>query len=194
MKVLTIAGCCAAVFLVSCRPHDAAIPSVDGSQEIRVAARYEVRSRAPLLIRGDDKTAEELLLRVPASELGLDLRADPLFYIYDFRSSQPRSTSDLSGLKPVPLTRDLVRYVDDRGDSLSEPIVDSRTSEVIAECPISMKGTLMPICDLTPFRVGPFEVELSVALNDLQKRRAIQSAAFGWLNKHRQRLGTTQHD
>ena len=53
--------------------------------------------------------------------------------------------------------------------------------DVIADCPVAMKGTPNPICNLSPIAVGPFTATSSIAETDMGRYRVVLNAIAGWL-------------
>lgn len=167
----------------ACSAGEARLVSIDGKSVLVVPADLEAQSRVIGLGRADtDETSSSILLVLPGSELGLHLANRPTILIYDSRSASPIQKPNLARFVVRPIENELLRATEESGLGLTELILEAGTGEVIADCPVAMKGTPNPICNLSPIAVGPFTATSSIAEADLGRYRVVRNAIASWLS------------
>jgi hypothetical protein len=138
----------------------------------------------PVLVGKGDDQANDLLLAIPASELQMRLAADPLVYIFE-PAPGPLARQHPEAATGVPTARKdgLVRYKSKDNLALVEPVVDPRSGDIVALCPVAIEGLSKGMCRMTRFPSGPFQVEVSIMDEDLAQYREVQVEVSQWLGK-----------
>jgi hypothetical protein len=172
------------VALCSCKPAETVLSSQDGTRSIIVPSRYVARSALPVLVGKGDSKANDLLLAIPVSELKIQLAADPLVYIFE-PATAPVTRKHPEAVAGVPTVRKdgLVRCKSKDDLALVEPVVDPRSGEVVALCPVAIEGLSKGMCRMTRFSSGPFQVEVSIMDEDLAQYRVVQKGIGQWLQE-----------